>query len=138
MGLTDTTVLYDGGQAEELLYYVALLNSTLLTLRFRYVGKLKSSGIIEYFWNSLSGLRVRRIDFQDAGDKACHDALVEQARHALEVNARLELARTAHDRALVEREAASDDRQIDRLVYELHGLTSRDVKTIESHSSEWR
>ncbi|PZS32329.1 MAG: restriction endonuclease subunit M, partial [Pseudonocardiales bacterium] len=56
LGLTDTTVLFDNEQPEDLRYLLGLLNSKLLTYRFRYIGKLKSGGILEYFWNSISKL----------------------------------------------------------------------------------
>ena len=51
LGLTDTTVMYDAGQPEDLRFLLGLLNSRLLTYRFRSIGKLKSGGILEYFWN---------------------------------------------------------------------------------------
>lgn len=77
LGLTDTTVLFDGGQPESLRYLLGLLNSRLLTWRFRSIGKLKSGGIYEYFWNSISRLSIRRIDFADPKDLARHDRMVE-------------------------------------------------------------
>jgi hypothetical protein len=60
MGLTDTTVLFDNGQPESLEYLVALLNSKLLSFRYRSIGKVKSPGIREYFWNGVSRLPLRR------------------------------------------------------------------------------
>jgi hypothetical protein len=60
LSLTDTTVLFDNGQPEDLRYIAALLNSRLLTWRFRTIGKLKGQGQREYFWNSVSRLPIRR------------------------------------------------------------------------------
>ena len=135
LGLTDTTVLYDAGQSEDMRYFVALLNSSLFTFRFRRIGKLKSSGIIEYFWNSVSRLQVRRIDFGNARERAFHDALARQVMHAEGVVARLFVAKTGHDRAVLEREAAAVDRKIDRLVYELYGLSPTEIELVEASSA---
>ena len=69
-------MLFENGQAEDLRYIMALLNSTLLTFRFRFIGKLKGGGIIEFFWNSVSKLPIRRIDFQSSHDVDAHGRLV--------------------------------------------------------------
>ena len=132
LGLTDTTVLYDANQAEDLRYFVALLNSSLLTFRFRQIGKLKSSGIMEYFWNSISKLRVRRIDFQSQRDRAQHDALVGRAQETESAMERIQTARTDHDKRMLQREAYAAAREIDRLVFELYGLTQDEIGTVES------
>ena len=76
LGLTDTTVLFANDQPEDLRYLLALLNSKLLTFRFRSIGKLKSDGILEYFWNSISKLPVRRIDLSDSTDKATYNQIL--------------------------------------------------------------
>ena len=62
LGLSDTTVLFDNGQPEDLRYILALLNSRLLNFRFRSIGKVKTAGMREYFWNTVSRLPIRRID----------------------------------------------------------------------------
>ena len=54
LGLTHTTVLFENGQPEDLKYILGLLNSQLLSFRFQSIAKLKSGGIREYFWNSVS------------------------------------------------------------------------------------
>lgn len=60
LSLTDTTVLFDNGQEEDLEAIAALLNSKLLSFRFRTIGKHKGNGIREYFWNGVARLPIRR------------------------------------------------------------------------------
>lgn len=135
LGLTDTTVLYDAGQVEDMRYLVALLNSSLLTFRFRQIGKLKSAGVIEYFWNSVSKLHVRRIDLGSARERAFHDALVQQVIHAEVIATRLFVTKTGHDRAVLEREGTAVDRKVNQLVYELYGLSPTDIGVVEASSA---
>ena len=41
-------------------------------------------------------------------------------------------ARTPQEQAMVKREVESTDRAIDKLVYELYGLTEDEIKIVES------
>ena len=77
IGLTDTTVLFENNQPEHLFYLLGLLNSRLLTFRYKSIGKLKSGGIFEYFWNGISKLPIHRINLSNQMDKSCHDRMVQ-------------------------------------------------------------
>jgi hypothetical protein len=44
-------------------------------------------------------------------------------------------AKTPHEKTLLERQIAATDAQIDRLVYELYGLTPEEIKIIESSTA---
>jgi hypothetical protein len=83
LSLTDTTVLFDNGQREDLRYLLGLLNSPVLEFRFRALGKLKGAGLYEYFWNSVSKLPIRRIDFSDARERALHARMVALVRASM-------------------------------------------------------
>ncbi len=131
LGLTDTTVLFDGDQPESLPYLLGLLNSRLLTWRFRSIGKLKSGGIYEYFWNSISRLAIRRIDFADPQDRTRHERMVELVEQMLRAKQQ-ETAASGHAREIATRKCAALDRQIDALVYELYGLTEAEIALVEA------
>jgi hypothetical protein len=130
IGLTDTTILVSNGQPENLLYLLGLLNSRLLSFRFKSIGKLKSGGILEYFWNSVSRLPVRRIDFSDPADRARHERMVALVESMLKLHEQLAVAK-AHDKTLIQRQCEATDRQIDALVYELYGLTAAEIALVE-------
>ena len=55
-------------------------------------------------------------------------ALVEQM---LALHKRLAGARTPTQKELLQRRIEATDRQIDRLVYELYGLTEEEIKIVE-------
>jgi hypothetical protein len=131
LGLTDTTVLYDDDQPEQLRYLMGLLNSKLLTFRFQFIGKLKSNGILEYVWNGVSKLPIRRIDFSDPEDVARHDRIVGLVERMLELHEHLAGARIEREQTIIQHQIAATDRQIDRLVYELYGLTEAEIEIVE-------
>jgi hypothetical protein len=54
-------------------------------------------------------------------------ALVERM---LDLHKRLPAAKTAQERTLIQRQIETTDRQIDRLVYELYGLTEEEIAIV--------
>jgi len=137
LGLTDTIALFDNGQSESLRYFLGLLNSRLLTFRFLTIGKLKSGGIIEYFWNSVSKLPIPRIDWSNPKQKQVHDRFVELVDAMLSLHARLPDELLPQHRDQIQREIEATDRQIDQLVYELYGLTDDEIRIVEEATVCW-
>lgn len=128
MGVTDTTVLYENGQAEDLRYILGVLNSTVLEFRFRFLGKLKGGGVYEYFENTVSQLPVPR---RKPGD-ADHDRIVQLVEKRIELTS--ELAGTLHgsDRGEIEAELVAVDSNINSEVAILFSLTDQDCAIIDS------
>ncbi len=71
----------------------------------------------------------------DPAKVAKHDRLVVLVERMLELNRRLQAARTAHDKTVLQRQIAATDSQIDRLVYDLYDLTDEEIKIVEGVSS---
>ena len=57
--------------------------------------------------------------------------LVEQM---LGLQKQLPNTKTAHDQTMIQRQIDATDRQIDRLVYELYGLTEEEIAVVEGKS----
>jgi len=131
LGLTDTTVLFYDNQPESIHYFLGLLNSRLLSFRFKYIGKLKSGGILEYFWNSISKIPIRPIDPSSPSDISLHDRMVSLVTSMLDLHRRLVEVGTPHEKEAVQRRIDATDNEIDRLVYELYGLTEDEVGIVE-------
>ncbi len=131
LSLTDTTVLFENRQPESLLYLLGVLNSKLLTFRFRSIGKLKSGGIFEYFWNSISKLPIRRINFTNPAEKSAHDRMVSLVEQMLALHKAKAQAKTQSAQDVVARQIRAVDEAIDKLVYELYGLTEEEIKIVE-------
>ena len=135
IGLTDTIALFDNSQPESLKYLLALLNSRLLTLRYRSIGKMKGGGIYEYFWNSVSKLSIRRINFSNPSEKSRHDELVQFVDNMLDLTPKMRTAKSETDKATLQNAITATDNKIDRLVYDLYGLTEDEIKLVEESSA---
>jgi len=49
----------------------------------------------------------------------------------LDLHKRVSEVRTEHDKEVLRRQIAATDDEIDRLVYELYGLTEEEIKIVE-------
>ena len=127
LGLTDTTILYDNDQPEDLRWFLGFLNSKALTFRFRGIGKLKSGDIREYFENTVSQLPVPRIKPTDAD----HIKMVELVTDAEASAASFSLATTLEQKNLWRAKLTGLEMSIDQLVYAKFGLTQAEIDIIE-------
>jgi len=76
-------------------------------------------------------LPFRPINFSNKADKSRHDQMVRLVERMLELHRSLAAARTPPEKTSLERQIAATDAQIDRLVYDLYGLTEEEVKIVE-------
>src|SRR3990172_12193996 len=64
----------------DLHYILGLLNSSLLTFRYKGMGKLTSKGIYEYFWNQIGRLPIKVPDFEDNKEVELYDLIRNNAK----------------------------------------------------------
>jgi hypothetical protein len=114
VGLTNTTVIFDTNESVNLKYLLALLNSKTLNYRYRTIGKQTGGGIFEYFENGVGKLPIPMIDGK------------EQIPFVDTINGILAIKQSdpTADTSTLETE-------IDRMVYELYGLTEEEIKIVE-------
>ena len=111
-------------------YLVGLLNSTLLQKVFeiqnpQMVGKIFSEIKVIY----VDRLPIKPIDFSKPNEVKQHDRMVALVERMLELHKRT--AQTPQEQERLARDIASTDREIDKLVYELYGLTAEEIKIVE-------
>jgi hypothetical protein len=82
----------------------------------------------------IKDLPIHVVDFSTAADKARHDKVVEMVKKMLEMHGQLTGARTEQERTMLQRRIEATDAQIDRLVYELYGLTEEEIRVVEEAS----
>ncbi len=75
-------------------------------------------------------LPIRPINFSDPDDKARHDKMVSLVERMLALHKR-PAARTPQEQELVKREIEAADQTIDKLVYELYGLSPDEINIVE-------
>ncbi len=105
-------------------FLLGLLNSRLLDLFWKQVSTPLRGGFYRYFTQFLSQLPIRLLNLSDAAERAQHDTFVNLVEHILSAKA----ADPATDTTALEGE-------IDRIVYDLYGLTQEEIKIVEGASS---
>jgi adenine-specific DNA-methyltransferase len=74
---------------------------------------------------------IHTIDFSNQTEKAQHDKLVALVESMLEQQKKYHDARMEQDKELYERQIKVVDAQIDKLVYDLYGLTEEETRVVE-------
>lgn len=64
-------------------------------------------------------------------ENVLHDCMVQLVEQMLTLNKQLPEAKTSHEHTLIQRQIDATDRQIDKLVYELYGLTPEEIAIVE-------
>jgi len=112
-------------------YLLGLLNSSLLRWFFPFVSAPFRGG----WWSAnrqfLSKLPIRVIDFSDKAEKARHDKMVNLVERMLGLHKQVAKAKGERERTVVQRQIDSTDAEIDKLVYELYGLTDKEIAIVE-------
>ena len=112
-------------------YILGLINTRLL---FRYLTSIGTSlrgGYVRFWTQYISQLPIRTINLSAPADRAWHEQMVELVERMLDLHKRLAAAKTPPDRTALQRQIVATDRQIDRLVYELYGLTEEEIRIVE-------
>jgi hypothetical protein len=109
-----------------LLYILGIFNSSLINFYF-------ANTFIDYNIKPtyLQQLPIRPIDFSNATDKARHDKLVLLVEKMMALTPKLRGATSESEKAALQNAVTTTDAEIDRLVYELYGLTEEEIKIVE-------
>ncbi len=116
-------------------YFLGLLNSRLISFIYPFVSnKLVARGFPRLSVGDVRRLPIRPLDLIANSDRAMHDRMVSLVDQMLDLHRQLALARTPHEQTALERQIAATDTQIDRLVYQLYGLTEEEIQIVEGDS----
>ena len=109
-----------------LLYLAGLLNSKLINYYFSYFNNTNHVPIGE-----IMNIPSPPINFSNPSEKARHDQIISLVDRMIALNKNLPSAKTPDDRVRLERELKATDDEIDRLVYQLYGLTDEEIAIVE-------
>jgi len=84
-----------------------------------------------FFPRPLNYHPFRTINFSDPADNAHHDRMVALVTQMLDLNKKLQDARLEQEKTQLSRQIAATDGAIDKLVYELYGLTEEEIAIVE-------
>ncbi|MCI0463898.1 MAG: N-6 DNA methylase [Gemmataceae bacterium] len=116
-------------------YLLGLLNSRLSWFA---IGQISipfgtRAGEFRYrlFTQYAEQIPIRSIDLTSKHDKARYDLMVDLVEQMLALHKQLAAAKAPHDKTVLQAQIRATDRQIDRLVYELYGLTEDEIQIVE-------
>ncbi len=107
-------------------YLLGVLNSNAANVFFRF----SFPGNNHIPSNQLAKIPVPKADDQK------HSRLVSLVREMLSTQEQLTSPQTPHRHTFLQGQAAAIDRQIDRLVYDLYGLTDAEIKIVEEATAQ--
>jgi type I restriction-modification system DNA methylase subunit len=116
---------------ESIYYFLGLLNSKLLGYIHDGYSMNKNKVFAKVLATNLKKLPIRPINFDNQKDNANHDKMVELVERMLDLHKQLHAAKLPQAQTLLQRQINAADRQIDRLVYDLYGLTEEEIKIVE-------
>jgi len=113
------------------LYVLGVLNSKLIRALWlhRFYDQRRTFPKIKGTY--LKQLPIPCLDHSDPADTSRHERMVQLVEQMLELNRRLPSVRTPQEKTALERQIAATDTQIDRLVYDLYGLTEEEIRIVE-------
>jgi hypothetical protein len=89
------------------------------------------STYLRFFGQYLEGVPVRTINFSDSAEKDHHDRIVKLVDQILSLYKQLASTKTPDDKTRLQRQIDATDQQINHLVYELYGLTEKEIQIVE-------
>jgi hypothetical protein len=115
-------------------YIMGILNSRLFVYIYRLLTLEKGRVLAQVKPTCLLQLPIRTIDFDNSDDKRQHDKMVKLVDRMLDLHKDLAAAKIPDEKTRIQREITATDSQIDRLVYNLYGLTEEEIKIIEQEA----
>lgn len=115
-------------------YLLGVLNSRLLSHYLRKISTPFRGGYLALNRQYIERLPIRPIDFDNPADVALHDKMVTLVERMLDLNQRRAAEKNPNTLKQLETQITATDNQIDRLVYELYGLSEEKVAIVESAS----
>ncbi len=135
-GLYHNTKVYslvpNTDREENLLYWLGILNTRIMWWFLTQTGTVFRGGFFCFKTNYLRPFPLPVIDPTNKSDVATHDRIVSLVEKMLDLHRQRTQSKTPHEQTALDRQISATDTQIDRLVYDLYGLTEEEIKLVES------
>ncbi len=112
-------------------YLLGLLNSKLLDYFLKKISSPFQGGYFAFNKQYIEQLPIRPINFDDPAEKSAHDKIVALVERMLDLHKSLASAQNPRDKENLEKQIESTDKAIDKLVYELYGLSGEEIGIVE-------
>jgi hypothetical protein len=118
-------------QQMDLMYLLGLLNSKVADVFLKLNSTPFRGGWIALTKQHIEILPIRPIDFTNPADVEKHDRMVSLVDKMLTLVPKRRAEANPQAAAQLDAQIAATDRQIDRLVYDLYGLTKEEIALVE-------
>jgi adenine-specific DNA-methyltransferase len=125
LGFSNMTVIFETNPAYSLKYILALLNSKLLTFRYRSIGKQTGGGSFEYFPNGVGKLPIPE------ADREKQDEFIVLVNKMLELKQREYAEQNPQAKKIISRQIDGVDNMINKSVYKLYNLNPKEIEIVE-------
>jgi hypothetical protein len=115
-------------------YFLGILNSKYFEYHYDTLTAESGRVFAQVKLAKVNQLPIRIINFSDSSDRTAHDRMTILVKKMLSDHERRSEAKTPHAKTVLERQIASHETEIDKLVYMLYGLTEVDIANVESRS----
>jgi hypothetical protein len=112
-------------------YLLGILNSKLLSAAIRASSTPFRGGYLALNRQYIERLPIRTLDSTDSADRVAHDRMLKLVDWMLGLHEQLAAAKSAAQKAIIQRQIEAADAEIDRLVYALYGLTAEEIAIVE-------
>ncbi len=113
---------------------LGMLNSKLADWLAKLANSRFGGGYYSFNRQYIEPIPIRLIDFENPTDKTLHDRMNSLVDRMLDLHKRLTAAGAPSDRVRVQRQIDATDQEIDRVVYDLYGLTEDEIAIVEAAS----
>jgi len=113
-------------------YLTAILNSKLINFFFKCISSNFHGGYYAANKQFLTQLPIQPITLESTNDVNFHNNFESLVDHMQKLHKRS--PQTPYEQELLQREIDATDAQIDRLVYDLYGLTEEEIKIVEGET----
>jgi hypothetical protein len=122
-------------EALSLKYILGLLNSKIATYLLRILAfDLTKGAFTKMRTNQLARLPLRIITSANPHEKTIHDKMVTLVERMLDLHKKLAVARIPDEKTKIQRLISATDAQIDKLTYDLYGLTEEEIRIVEQNT----
>jgi hypothetical protein len=112
-------------------YVLGLLNSKLLEWYIRQTATQMRGGWYSFESRFIKNLPIHTLNSDNPKERAQHERAISLVEQILTLHKQFADAKTPHEQENLKRQIDATHQQIDRLVYELYGLSEDEIKIVE-------
>jgi hypothetical protein len=117
-------------------YLLGVLNSKLMFWVLEKISNVFRGGWITCTKQYVGRLPIHRAPLSDPAERKRHDSIVHAVRQMFALCEALPKAKTSQQQTALLRRMTATENQIDRLVFELYGLTEQEIALVENPQTQ--